>query len=81
MYNPVYGKTNSERLPAYHKLDVRADRTYIFKTWEMDFYAEILNLYGRSNVVDYEYEGADFSNREEVTDLPTIVSFGIKAKL
>ncbi|WP_420591946.1 TonB-dependent receptor plug domain-containing protein [Bacterioplanoides sp.] len=81
LYNPVYGETNSQRLPAYHKLDVRADRTFVFKTWEMDFYAEILNLYGRSNVVDYEYEGADYSNREEVTDLPTIVSFGIKAKL
>lgn len=81
LYNPIYGDLNSERLPAYHKLDVRADRTFVFKRWEMDFYAEILNLYGRSNVVDYEYEGADYSNREDVTDLPTIVSFGIKAKL
>ena len=81
LYNPVYGELNSERLPAYHKLDVRADRTFVFKSWEMDFYAEVLNVYGRQNVIDYEYEGADYSNREEVTDLPTIISFGIKAKL
>lgn len=81
LYNPVYGELNSERLPAYHKLDIRADRTFIFKSWEMDFYAEVLNVYGRQNVVDYEYEGADYSKRNEVTDLPTIISFGIKAKL
>lgn len=81
LHTPVYGKTNSERLPAYHKLDVRADRTFVFKSWEMDFYAEILNLYGRKNVTGYEYKGADYSEREESTDLPTIFSFGIKAKI
>ncbi|MCD8532673.1 MAG: hypothetical protein LRY66_15310 [Saccharospirillaceae bacterium] len=82
LYNPVYGGVNSERLPAYHKLDVRADRTFRFQSgWEMDFYAEILNLYGRDNVTGYEYKGADYSEKEEVTDLPTIVSFGIKAKI
>jgi len=81
LHQPIYGELNSERLPAYHKLDVRADRTFVFKSWEMDFYAEILNLYGRENVTGYDYEGADYGKRVESTDLPTIVSFGIKAKL
>ncbi|ASP38665.1 hypothetical protein CHH28_08225 [Bacterioplanes sanyensis] len=81
LYNPIYGSVNSERLPAYHKLDVRADRTFNFSNWDMDLYVEVLNLYGRDNVVGYEYEGADYSNREEVTDLPTIISFGIKATI
>lgn len=80
-YTAIPGNLNSERLPAYHKLDVRADRTYRFSGWEMDFYAEILNLYGRDNVTGYEYKGADYSEKEEVTDLPTIISFGIKAKI
>ncbi|WP_286716133.1 TonB-dependent receptor plug domain-containing protein [Thalassolituus sp. UBA2009] len=80
-YTAFPGNLNSERLPAYHKLDVRADRTYRFSGWEMDFYAEILNLYGRDNVTGYEYKGADYSEKEEVTDLPTIISFGIKAKI
>lgn len=81
LYNPVYGELNSERLPSYHKLDVRADRTYYFTGWEMDLYLEVLNLYARDNVVDYQYKNADYSEREEVTDLPTIMSVGVKLKL
>jgi hypothetical protein len=81
LYNPIYGSLNSERLPAYHKLDVRADRTFNFTNWDMDLYVEVLNLYGRDNVIGYEYEGADYSKREEVTDLPMIISFGIKATI
>lgn len=79
LYNPIYGELNSERLPAYHKMDVRADRSFFFERWEMDLYFEVLNLYGRKNVVDYEYKNADYSEREDVTDLPTIVSVGVKA--
>ncbi len=81
LYNPIYGDINSERLPAYHSLDVRMDRLYLFEGWEMTLYGEILNLYGRDNVIDYEYKNADYSEREEVTDLPTIVSLGVKIEL
>ena len=81
LYNPIYGELNSERLPAYHKLDVRADRTYYYTGWEMDLYVEMLNVYARENVVDYEYKNADYSEREDVTDLPPILSVGVKLKL
>ena len=82
LYTPVYGSLNSERLPIYHKLDLRADRTFVLKNGrEMDFYIELLNVYARKNVIGYQYEGADYSKREEVNDLPTILSFGIKLRL
>lgn len=82
LYTPVYGSLNSERLPIYHKLDLRADRTFLLKNGrEMDFYIELLNVYARKNVIGYQYEGADYSKREEVNDLPTILSFGIKVRL
>ncbi len=81
LYNPVYGELNSERLPAYHALDVRADRNFFYTSWEMTLYTEILNLYGRANVIDYQYKNADYSEREDVTDLPTIVSVGVKIRL
>lgn len=81
LYNPVYGDLNSERLPLYHKLDARADRSFFFNGWDMALYIEALNLYGRQNVTAYEYKNADYSERKEVTDLPTIVSVGVKIRL
>lgn len=79
-YTPIYGELNSQRLSASHKLDVRLDRNYQFKTWNMDLYLEALNLYNRANVTGYEYN-FDYSEKEEITGLPTLISFGIKANL
>jgi outer membrane receptor protein involved in Fe transport len=81
LYNPVYGSVNSERLPAYHRLDVRLERAFTTRSaWDINLYAEVLNLYNRANVIAYEYTGADYSGKEDVTDLPLILSFGIKAR-
>jgi hypothetical protein len=60
---------------------VRADRTYRFARWEMDLYIEVLNLYAQRNVIDYNYDNADYSERNDVLDLPFIPSFGIRARL
>src|SRR5690606_36689490 len=79
LYTPVYGSLNSERLPVYHKLDLRADRTFRLKNGRvLDFYVEILIVYPRKNVTAFPYERGDYSPRNDLNDLPTTVSFGIK---
>lgn len=80
LVDPVYGELNSQRLADSHKLDVRVDRNYQYKNWNMDLYVEALNLYNQANVTGYEYN-ADYTEKEDVTGLPTIISFGIKANL
>jgi outer membrane receptor protein involved in Fe transport len=80
LVDPIYGSLNSQRLADSHKLDVRLDRNYPYKTWNMDLYVEALNLYNQDNVTGYDYN-ADYTEKEEVTGLPTIISFGIKANL
>lgn len=77
-YTPNYAKINSRRLPAYHRLDFRADRTFKRKNCDLDLYWEIINVYNRLNVSDYNYNG-DYTERENVTSLPTIFSVGLKA--
>ena len=55
-------------------MDVRID----YKKSEMtDIYFEVMNVYARKNVSDYEYSD-DYTSREEVSDLPTMFSFGVK---
>lgn len=53
--NPVYGKTNSERLPAYHRLDIRIERVKNHSWGSFTFFTDLLNAYGKENIDGYEY--------------------------
>jgi hypothetical protein len=51
----VYDVTriNAERLPAYSRLDLRADKRFAFKWGGLVLYVEADNVYNRKNVRDY----------------------------
>ncbi len=76
---PIYGKINSERLPDYHRLDLRFDRQFQLKHADMSGYVELINAYGRKNLAGYDYN-SDFSARKDIHQLPSIISFGLKIK-
>lgn len=40
-----YGLFNTGRLPAFHQLDVRVDKSFFFKKWSLILYADIQNIY------------------------------------
>lgn len=40
-----YSLQNSARLPAFHQLDLRVDKTWYFKKWTFRTYVDIQNLY------------------------------------
>ena len=46
-HQPVldYSLVNSERLPAFHQLDLRVDKTWYFRRWTLGLYLDIQNLY------------------------------------
>jgi len=74
VYDPVEGEVNSKRLPAYHRLDFRIDYE---ASRDSTYYFEVINVYNRLNVQDYEYN-KEYTEREEETSLPTIFSVGAK---
>ncbi len=74
LYAPNLSDKNSERLPASHRLDFRID--YQSKP-DSSYYLEILNVYNQLNVTEYKYN-VDYTEREKVTTLPTIISMGMK---
>ncbi len=73
---PLYGEINSERLPSYHRLDLRGD--YILSP-RFRVYGEVINAYARKNISGYSYN-ADYTVRKDVTQLPFLPSFGIEVK-
>lgn len=40
-----YSLVNSQRLPSFHQLDLRVDKSWYFKKWTLSLYVDIQNLY------------------------------------
>lgn len=40
-----YARFNTKRLPAFHQLDIRVDRSFYFRKWSLILYADIQNIY------------------------------------
>ena len=74
---PQYGETNSRRLPAYHRLDLRVDRDFVYNRFLIDAYLEIINAYNHENISGYSYN-PEYTKRENVAQLPLIPSIGVK---
>jgi outer membrane receptor protein involved in Fe transport len=76
---PIYGEINSERLPDYHRLDIRFDRDKVYDRWKFGYFIEIVNVYARQNVNGYQYN-EDYTEKEPVGQMPFLPGFGIKAE-
>ena len=76
IYIPIYGETNSERLPPYHRLDLRVSKVFRFNSWGFGIFLELLNAYNRKNLLDYQYED-DYSDKNAINQLPIIPYLGI----
>lgn len=51
---PVFGDLNSERLPAYHRLDLRASRSWGSGSGSWTFFVDIQNVYNRKNLAGFD---------------------------
>ncbi len=76
---PVYGNLGSERLPDYHRLDVRFAREFLFDKWKMAAYLDIINAYANQNVSGYDYND-DYTSRKKITQLPFMPALGIRGE-
>ena len=78
-YHPTYAALNSERLPDYHRLDIRISREILDNLWKLSVYLEIINAYANQNVSGYEYNG-DYTSRKKISQLPFIPAFGVRGE-
>ncbi|NND73022.1 MAG: TonB-dependent receptor [Rhodothermales bacterium] len=71
----VYAESFSERQPAFHRMDVTAEKA--FRLWQSELTVQLgaLNIYNRSNIFDYDY----FS-LTRINQLPFIPSLGIRLR-
>jgi hypothetical protein len=77
VYEAVRGKYQSERNEAYHQLDLRIDKDWIFDYWIFTAYLDIQNVYYHANEELWHYS-YDYSSKTAIKGLPIQPSFGIR---
>jgi hypothetical protein len=59
---------NELRLPAYHRIDFRANKSFTYDAWKLTLYGEVINLTNRQNIRFVSFDGANSAtNRVFVT--------------
>jgi TonB family protein len=65
-YQPIYSGKYSTRVPAFHQLDIRLDKTWIYNKWIFTAYVDLQNVYNRSNPeqteFNYNYQKSQYTN-------------------
>jgi hypothetical protein len=85
---PVAGPLRAERLPNYHRLDLRVGRSWKVRRGRLSASLDLQNLYGRANVrgytdieVNFDQAGQLVVEREQVTWGTFVPSFSVRWQL
>jgi hypothetical protein len=78
-YRGVTGTTNSARAGAFHQLDLRVDKRWIYDGWILGAYLDLQNVYNRKNEdgVEYNY---DFTTSQGDNGLPILPVLGVRGE-
>ncbi|WP_437282152.1 TonB-dependent receptor [Sorangium sp. So ce375] len=77
-YSPFpLGGDYSERMPLFHQLDVRVDKTWRFKAWQLGLYLDVQNVYNYQAAEGISYN-FNYTKREYVTGLPFLPTLGLR---
>jgi TonB family protein len=79
-YSPVNATPFSGRDEAFHRLDVRVDKTWTFQHWKLGAYLDVQNAYSRSNAEGRSYN-FNYARSTAVAGLPILPVIGIRGEL
>ncbi|WAS94963.1 TonB-dependent receptor [Nannocystis punicea] len=74
---PIAGPLNSARMPVFHQLDLRLDRTWILHRCVVGAYLDVQNVYNRPNAEGLMYS-SDFASTHAVIGVPILPVLGVK---
>ena len=77
-YEGISGEPNSVRLPDFHQLDLRIDKTFLLQRFRFGLYLEVQNLYNRKNAESLIYGGRQLYQEGRVVGLPVFPNLGLR---
>jgi len=76
LYEPVFGKQNSIRIPAFAQADVRLSKRFKWNSGvKLELYADVQNITNRKNREDIVYN-YNYTERNYISSLPTLAIVG-----
>jgi TonB family protein len=72
----IWGEYASVRMPAFHQLDLRIEKSFWVKGFKIKTYLEVLNVYNRRNPEFFTYN-FDYTQSGPVTGMPIVPSIGV----
>jgi TonB family protein len=79
-YKPVYGAINSARSNAFHRLDLRVEKSWAVASGTVALYLDVQNAYNRKNEESRGYN-YDYTQSGVVSGLPILPTFGLRGEL
>jgi TonB family protein len=78
-FAPLQGDSHGARRPFFHQLDLRAEKTWLFDTWSIAAYLDIINVYNAENpeATQWDYR---FQKSAPVRGIPIVPTLGIKGQ-
>lgn len=70
----------SARDASFHRLDIRVDKTWQFKSWSLSAYLDVQNAYNRKNPEGQQYN-YNYSQSQPVSGLPILPIIGLRGEL
>ena len=77
-WQPVFSD-EQDRTAAFYQLDLRVDKTWDFRRWDLSWYLDLQNATNRQNPEVIGYSD-DYYTEEPVNGLPIIPAFGLKGE-
>jgi TonB family protein len=76
-YEPLKGDTRSVRDPTFFQLDTRIEKDWLYDTWTLGLYLDVINVLNHKNVEAWQY---DYRYREKspIRSYPILPTFGVR---
>jgi len=76
-FEPLKGADRSVRVPTFYQLDVRAEKDWLYDTWSLGLYLDVINVLNTQNVeaIEYDYR---FRQSAPITSFPILPTLGLR---
>ncbi|HTO95489.1 MAG TPA: TonB family protein [Myxococcales bacterium] len=78
-FTPTRGEVGEAREPLFLQLDVRAQYTWIWDSWQLSLYLDVQNVTNHANEEFHVYDYR-FAQQGSITGLPILPTLGVKGK-